>query len=59
MVEVRGVEPLSENLLIQLSPGAECLLELFSRRAGIQVRQESNRFVRDRLNDKPPMHVHH
>ena len=29
LVEVRGVEPLSENLLIQLSPGAECLLELF------------------------------
>ena len=59
LVEVRGVEPLSENLLIQLSPGAECLLELFPRRAGIQARQESNRFMRDRLNDKRPMHVHH
>ena len=59
LVEVRGVEPLSENLLIQLSPGAECLLELFSRRAGIQARQESNRFMRDQLNGKPPMHVHH
>ena len=59
MVAVRGIEPLSENLLIQLSPGAECLLELFPRRAGIQARQESNRFMRDRLNDKPPMHVHH
>ena len=26
LVEVRGIEPLSENLLIQLSPGAEYLL---------------------------------
>ena len=59
MVELRGVEPLSENLLIQLSPGAECLLKLFPQRADIQARQGSNRFVRDRLNGKSPMHVHH
>ena len=59
LVEVRGVEPLSENLLIQLSPGAEYLLELFPRRAGTQARCESNRFMRDRFNGKPPMHVHH
>ncbi len=26
MVEARGIEPLSENLLTQLSPGAEYLL---------------------------------
>ncbi len=27
LVEPRGVEPLSENLFIQLSPSAECLLK--------------------------------
>ena len=59
MVEVGGVEPPSENLLIQLSPGAGCLLELFLGRAGTQARSRSNRFVRDRFNGKPPMHVHH
>ena len=26
LVELRGIEPLSENLLIQLSPGADHLL---------------------------------
>ena len=59
MVDLRGIEPLSENLLIQLSPGAEYLLELFSRRAGTQARCESNRFLHDRFNGKTPMHVHH
>ena len=59
LVDLRGIEPLSENLLIQLSPGAEYLLGLFSRRAGTQARCESNRFLHDRFNDKPPMHVHH
>ena len=59
MVEVRGIEPLSENLLIQLSPGAECLFSLFLTRADSQARDRSNRFVRDRFNGKPPMHVHH
>ena len=59
LVEVRGIEPLSENLLIQLSPGAERLLELFLIRAGVQARIRSNRFMRDRFNGKPPMHVHH
>ena len=59
MVEVRGVEPLSENLLIQLSPGAGRLLDLFLSRAGVQAQMRSNRFVHDRFNGKPPMHVHH
>ena len=59
LVEVRGIEPLSENLLIQLSPGAGCLLELFLGRAGTQARSRSNRFMRDRFNGKPPMHGHH
>ena len=59
MVEVGGVEPPSENLLIQLSPGAGCLLELFLGRAGTQARSRSNRFMRDRFNGKPPMHGHH
>ena len=59
MVDLRGVEPLSENLLIQLSPGAEYLLCLSRRRAGTQARCESNRFLHDRFNGKTPMHVHH
>ena len=59
MVEVRGIEPLSENLLIQLSPGAGHLLDLFLTCAGAQAQMRSNRFVRDRFNGKPPMHVHH
>ena len=59
LVEVRGIEPLSENLLIQLSPGAGRLLELFLGRADAQARSKSNRFMRDRFNGKPPMHVHH
>ena len=59
LVDLRGVEPLSENLLIQLSPGAGCLLGLFLCRAGTQARKGSNRFMRDRFNGKPPMHVHH
>ena len=59
MVEVRGIEPLSENLLIQLSPGAGHLFCLFSSRAGAQARIESNRFLHDRFNGKTPMHVHH
>ena len=59
MVEVRGIEPLSENLLIQLSPGAGRLLDLFLACAGAQAQVGSNRFVRDRFNGKPPMHGHH
>ena len=38
LVDLRGIEPLSENLLIQLSPGAEYLLTLFPHRAGTQAR---------------------
>ncbi len=59
LVDLRGIEPLSENLLIQLSPGAGCLLCLFPLNAGIQALSESNRFLHDRLNGKTPMHVHH
>ena len=59
LVELRGIEPLSENLLIQLSPGAGRLFNLFSFNAGVQALKESNRFLHDRLNGKPPMHVHH
>ena len=59
MVELRGIEPLSENLLIQLSPGAGRLLDLFSYDADEQASEESNRFLHDRFNDKTPMHVHH
>ena len=59
MVEVRGLEPLSENLLIQLSPGAGHLLDLFRTCAGAQAQVWSNRFLRDRFNGKTPMHGHH
>ena len=59
MVELRGIEPLSENLLIQLSPGAARLLKLFLACAGAQAHARSNRFIRDRFNGKTPMHVHH
>ena len=58
MVEARGVEPLSENLLIQLSPSASRLLGFPARDGGGQPACLGSHFLRDRFNGEPPMHVH-
>ena len=39
--------------------GCRVSFTLFAARAGTQARVSSNRFLRDRFNGKPPMHVHH
>ena len=39
--------------------GCRVSFTLFDARAGTQARSSSNRFLRDRFNGKPPMHVHH
>ena len=39
--------------------GCRVSFTLFAARAGTQARSSSNRFLRDRFNGKPPMHVHH
>ena len=44
MVEVRGVEPLSENLLIQLSPGAEYLLLFLPRAPVLRLARQATVF---------------
>ena len=58
MVEARGVEPLSENLLIQLSPSAVRLLKFPASGGGGQPSDLGSHFLRDRFNGEPPMHVH-
>ena len=59
MVEPTGVEPVSENLLISLSPGAFCFLEFPLRDANRQASHLGSRFIHDRFNGKPPVRIHH
>ena len=58
MVEARGVEPLSENLLIQLSPSAFRLLEFPLSRGDGQPQDSGSHFMRDALNGEKHVHVH-
>ena len=58
LVEARGVEPLSENLLIQLSPSAFRLLEFPLRHGGGQPYLAGSHFMRDALNGERRVHVH-
>ena len=58
LVEARGVEPLSENPSIWLSPGALCLLEFPSTTADIQAVILGSHFMRDPFNGETRMHVH-
>ena len=55
---MRGVEPLSENLLIQLSPSAFRLLEFPLMHGGGQPYLSGSHFMRDGLNGERPVHVH-
>ena len=58
LVEARGVEPLSENPSIQLSPGALCRLEFPAVSAGTQALTLGSHFMRDPFNGEKRMHVH-
>ena len=58
MVEARGVEPLSENLLIQPSTSVVYLLEFPLCAADKQASPAGSFFLLDRLKSKPPMQVH-
>ena len=58
LVEARGVEPLSENLLIWLSPSAFRLFLFPSLHDGGQSWRSGSHFLHDRLNGEKPMHVH-
>ena len=58
LVEARGIEPLSENLLIQLSPSAFRLLEFPLMHGGGQPYLAGSHFMRDGLNGERPVHVH-
>ena len=58
LVDPRGIEPLSENLLIWLSPGAFCPLEFPSSDAGRQASDLGSHFLHGRFNGETPTHVH-
>ena len=57
LVEMRGVEPLSENRSMRLSPGASP--DQISLGTTSDARSDTgSHFLRDRLNGEPPMHGH-
>jgi len=58
LVDARGIEPLSENLLIQLSPGAENLLKFLFTAADYQASCENIVLVHGLLKRKRQTHVH-
>ena len=57
-MDPRGVEPLSENLLIQPSPSAVRFLEFPSQAVNEQTSRLGSHFLRGRFNGEPPTHVH-
>ena len=57
LVDLRGVEPLSENRSMRLSPGASS--DQISLWTTSDAKSDTgSHFVRDRLNGEPPMHGH-
>ena len=58
LVDPRGVEPLSENLFIQLSPSEVCLLEFPSRNAGKQALRSGSFFIYDSFKSKRAVHIY-
>ena len=58
LVEARGVEPLSENLLIQLSPSAFRLLDFPLIGGGGQPSLAGSHLMRDALDGERRVHVH-
>ena len=55
---MRGVEPLSENLLIRLSPWAVCYLEFPLVGANKHAPSAGSPFLLDRFKGEKPMQVH-
>ena len=58
LVDPRGIEPLSENLLIWPSPSAVYYLEFPAGDVNRQTSPLGSHFLRDRFNGETPMHVH-
>ena len=58
LVEMRGIEPLSENPFIQLSPGASVRLEFPSRSAGRQAQRLGSPLMRGSFKSETAAHVH-
>ena len=59
MVDPRGVEPLSENLFIQLSTRVVCVCDFPDSTARRQAVSSGSPFVPDRFKGERPMQVHH
>ncbi len=58
LVDPRGVEPLSENLLIQPSPSAVRFLKFPSRAVNGQTARLGSHFLHGGFNGERPAHVH-
>ncbi len=58
LVEMMGIEPMSENPLIKPSPWAVCYLEFPVKSANRHAPYPGSPFVLDRLKSEPPMQVH-
>ena len=58
LVEMMGIEPMSENPLTQLSPWAVCYLDFPVGGANKHAPRQSSPFVHDRFKGERPMHVH-
>ena len=59
MVEMRGVEPLSENPSVRLSSWAVCYLAFPAGGANRHAPSLGSPFVPDRFKGEKPMQVHH
>ena len=55
-MDPRGIEPLSENLLISPSPGAVRYLKFPSEAVNGQTSSLGSHFLRDRFNGEPSVH---
>lgn len=58
LVEMMGIEPMSENPLTQLSPWSVCYLYFPIGGANKHAPRQSSPFLHDRLKGEKPMHVH-
>ena len=58
LVEMMGIEPMSENPLTKPSSWTVCYLEFPSRSTNRHVLRSGSPFVLDRLKGEPPMQVH-
>ena len=59
LVEMRRIEPLSENPSTRLSSWTVCYLEFPSGSANRHAIPSGSPFLHDRLKCERPMHVHH